>query len=110
MNCRYLKVLTLLGISSLCLVDSYHTRNAQGSGNRVAPDYPNQGNANPAYDDPRYDNQSNGGPAYNQDDSPLREVRATVIPVIVIRATLIKVTAILITNRSGLRQSSPTVI
>src|ERR1700726_3166224 len=61
---RYLKVLTLLGISSLCLAAIPYAQ-AQGSGSRVAPDYPNQGSANPAYNDPGYGNQCNNDPSYN---------------------------------------------
>jgi anti-sigma regulatory factor (Ser/Thr protein kinase) len=62
---RYLKLLTLLGICSVCLVAvPYAHAQRVGAGSGVAPGYAGQANGNPAYGDPGYGNQASGDPAY----------------------------------------------
>src|SRR5450759_2927332 len=62
---RSLKLLTLLGICSICLVAvPYAHAQRVGAGSGVAPGYAGQANGNPAYGDPGYGNQASGDPAY----------------------------------------------
>ena len=68
---RYLKLLSLLGICSICLVAVPHAH-AQS----------NQANNNQAYGGPAYDNQANGNPAYGDPayGAPAYAVPAPVCP------------------------------